>query len=61
MINEASARGLLLNVDQTNMSVTLEKDFYPYYRNYTASQGSMQQLDDGNFVIGFGEFFQLKC
>ncbi|KAI5118407.1 hypothetical protein M0805_002859 [Coniferiporia weirii] len=52
--DEASARGLVLAVDQTNMSVSLTQDLYPVYREYSMSQGDVQLLDDGGYVLGFG-------
>ena len=52
--DEASARGLHLAVNQTNLTVTLIQDFYPAWRNWSQSQGSIQLLDNGNYLLGYG-------
>ena len=52
--DEASARGLHLSIDQDNKTASLIRDFYPAWRNYSNSQGSMDLLDNGNFILGYG-------
>ncbi|KAI5118408.1 hypothetical protein M0805_002860 [Coniferiporia weirii] len=54
-IVEAGERGLVLAVDQSNMSVSLKQDLYPVYREYTMSQGDVQLLDDGGnpWIVGY--------
>ncbi|KAL0058749.1 hypothetical protein AAF712_014557 [Marasmius tenuissimus] len=49
-----TARGMLLEVDTAAMKVTLIREFLPYARQTSPSQGNMQMLDDGNVLIGWG-------
>ncbi|KAI5480533.1 arylsulfotransferase [Pseudohyphozyma bogoriensis] len=51
---EATARGLVLSVDTDDMTVTLMKEFIPSFNSTAASQGSVQPLDNGNFLVGWG-------
>jgi len=50
--NEPTARGLLLNVNKENMTVSLAQEFLPYNRTVSGSQGSVQLQPNGNFLVG---------
>ncbi|KAL0577330.1 hypothetical protein V5O48_004654 [Marasmius crinis-equi] len=49
-----TARGLLLNVDVNAKTVTLARQVYPFVQSVSTSQGSVQILDNGNMLVGFG-------
>ncbi|KAL0070516.1 hypothetical protein AAF712_002349 [Marasmius tenuissimus] len=49
-----TARGLLLNVDTSAKNVTLARQVYPFVQSVSTSQGSVQILDNGNMLVGFG-------
>ncbi|OCF44771.1 hypothetical protein I317_01461 [Kwoniella heveanensis CBS 569] len=53
--DESYARGLLLNVDTSANSVTLAQAFIPWNQTVSKSQGSMQQLSNGNWLLGWGQ------
>lgn len=53
--DEAQARGLLLNVDQENMTVSLAVQMLPPTGNYSESQGSVQLQPNGNYLVGWGQ------
>jgi hypothetical protein len=48
------ARGLLLDVNMDDMSVTLQEEYFPLERLPVSSQGSVQILQDGNVLMGSG-------
>ncbi|KAJ1558157.1 hypothetical protein HK405_014285, partial [Cladochytrium tenue] len=51
---EAYGRGLLLSVDTTAKTVTLVTEFKPSFNTTISSQGSVQILDSGNVLVGWG-------
>jgi len=52
--DEPTARGLVLALDQTAMTATLVSEYLPVRQNFSQSQGSVQLLDNGNVVVGYG-------
>lgn len=48
------ARALILKVDTDKMEVELEKEYLPSFHMPCSSEGSMQILDNGNVVVGWG-------
>ncbi|GAA5905931.1 hypothetical protein JCM8208_003378 [Rhodotorula glutinis] len=48
------ARALVLKVDTDKMEVELEKEYLPSFHMPCSSEGSMQILDNGNVVVGWG-------
>lgn len=57
--SEATARGLLINLDYSNLTATLAIEAIPYYNLTTAkSQGNVQVQENGNLMIGWG---QMPC
>ncbi|KAH8928108.1 hypothetical protein BT69DRAFT_1237362 [Atractiella rhizophila] len=52
--DEPTARGIILDVDETAMTATLVQEYIPPYNNVSESQGSMQVLPNGNVFIGWG-------
>ncbi|WWC85180.1 uncharacterized protein L201_000037 [Kwoniella dendrophila CBS 6074] len=53
--DETMARGLLLNIDQSNRSVTLETEYLPWNQTVASSQGSMELQSNGNWLLGWGQ------
>ncbi|WVQ98406.1 hypothetical protein IAU59_005529 [Kwoniella sp. CBS 9459] len=53
--DEAYARGLLLNVDTTAKNVTLSQAFVPWNQTVSKSQGSIQLMSNGNWLLGWGQ------
>ena len=52
--NATESRGVILNVDYQNMSVTLGQEFFSPNHVFTGSQGDLQLLSNGNSFIGWG-------
>ena len=52
--NKAQPRGLRIQVNETAMSATLLTEYKNSQKFTAASQGSMQNLDNGNVLVGFG-------
>ncbi|KAL1761866.1 ASST-domain-containing protein [Schizophyllum commune] len=54
------ARGMMLDVDTEAMTVELAKEWLPWNRTVSASQGNLQIMDNGNAIVGWGRqpFFQ---
>lgn len=52
--DKAHPRGLRINVDQETMSVSLITEYKNPHKFTAASQGSMQNLDNGNVLLGYG-------
>uniref|UniRef100_A0A0W0F222 Aryl sulfotransferase n=1 Tax=Moniliophthora roreri TaxID=221103 RepID=A0A0W0F222_MONRR len=50
-----SSRGIVLAVDTDSMSVALVKEVYPFKRMLTLGQGSVQVLENGNYMVGWGQ------
>ncbi|WVQ75971.1 hypothetical protein IAR50_005607 [Cryptococcus sp. DSM 104548] len=53
--DEAMARGLLLVVDQSGMKVELVQEYLPWNETVSSSQGSMQEQENGNYLLGWGQ------
>ncbi|KAJ9126351.1 hypothetical protein QFC24_002085 [Naganishia onofrii] len=54
--SEATARGLLIDLNYSNMTATLAVEAIPYYNLTVAeSQGNVQIQDNGNMMIGWGQ------
>lgn len=51
--SDIPARGLLLTVDQSAMTVTQALEILAPTGNYSESQGDVQLLDNGNWFIGY--------
>ncbi|ORX39567.1 ASST-domain-containing protein [Kockovaella imperatae] len=51
----ASSRGLLLNIDQSNMTASFALETYPYNYTTSDSQGSMILQPNGNWLMGWGQ------
>ena len=51
---ETQSRGIVLNLDTTHMRATLRRAYTSPARPRAANQGSMQLLDDGRVVVGWG-------
>ncbi|KAJ5586705.1 uncharacterized protein N7459_002470 [Penicillium hispanicum] len=51
---ENPSRGLFVDVDEKNMTVTLRKEYWNTFPISSQSQGSMQVLDNGNVLLGYG-------
>jgi Arylsulfotransferase (ASST) len=51
---EAQSRAIILSVDETTMKATLEKSFVHPARLLAPNQGSVQVMDDGGAVVGWG-------
>ena len=54
-VSESQARGLLINLDMSNMSTSLAVEALPYQHVPSGSQGNMDLQPDGNWLIGWGE------
>ncbi|KAL1761962.1 hypothetical protein FB107DRAFT_244756 [Schizophyllum commune] len=50
--DETSARGIVVELDYSNMKVTLDKEFLLYNSIISQSQGNVQILVNGNALIG---------
>lgn len=50
---ETTACGLILSIDADAMTATL-KEYIPSFNNTAGEQGSVQPLENGNVVIGWG-------
>ncbi|OJJ75816.1 hypothetical protein ASPBRDRAFT_116928 [Aspergillus brasiliensis CBS 101740] len=48
------SRGLYLNIDVENMTVQVRHEYWNAYPIKSQSQGSMQILDSGNVLVGYG-------
>ncbi|ODO07950.1 hypothetical protein I350_03532 [Cryptococcus amylolentus CBS 6273] len=53
--DEDMARGLLLEVDQSGMTVELVQEFLPWNETVSSSQGSIQEQGNGNYLLGWGQ------
>jgi hypothetical protein len=51
-VNANTSRGIVLRVNTKDMSVSLVKELYPFKRIPTLTQGSVQVLDDGGYMVG---------
>ncbi|KAJ3922382.1 ASST-domain-containing protein [Lentinula edodes] len=54
-LDSSSSRGLLLDFDASNNSVSLNKQWIPYNVTVSESQGNVGILDSGNTLIGWGQ------
>ncbi|KAE9394874.1 hypothetical protein BT96DRAFT_168777 [Gymnopus androsaceus JB14] len=54
-LDSTNSRGLLLDFDATNNSVSLANQWIPYNISVTESQGNVHTLDSGNTLIGWGQ------
>lgn len=52
---DAPTRGLRVQLDETNMTVTLVAEYIHPHRFGAKSQGSLQQLSNGNVLLGYGD------
>ncbi|GAA5864707.1 hypothetical protein JCM3774_006049 [Rhodotorula dairenensis] len=50
----ATARGLVLRINLAEMTAELEHEYLPTFNHACSSEGSMQILENGNVVIGWG-------
>lgn len=50
----ATARGLILRINLLEMTAELEHEYLPTFNHACSSEGSMQILDNGNVVLGWG-------
>ncbi|PYI05986.1 arylsulfotransferase [Aspergillus sclerotiicarbonarius CBS 121057] len=48
------SRGLYLDLDQENMTVQVRHEYWNSYEIRSQSQGSVQILDSGNVLVGYG-------
>lgn len=48
------SRGVVVELDYDKMTVRLLHEFYHPQRIYSGSGGSVQGLDNGNFLVGWG-------
>ncbi|RAH60609.1 arylsulfotransferase [Aspergillus piperis CBS 112811] len=48
------SRGLYLDIDETNMTVQVRHEYWNEYPIKSQSQGSIQILDSGNVLVGYG-------
>ena len=51
---EAQSRAIILSVDESKMKVSLEKSFVHPARLLAPNQGSVQVLEDGGTLVGWG-------
>lgn len=53
---EPTARGIILDIDTDTMTATLVQQYTPIssVADKSVSQGSVQVLDNGNVVVGYG-------
>jgi hypothetical protein len=53
------ARGLILSLDTEKKEVTLEQQYLPSFGTICSSEGSVEVLENGNVVVGWGisQFF----
>ncbi|KWU45675.1 hypothetical protein RHOSPDRAFT_32598 [Rhodotorula sp. JG-1b] len=49
-----TARGMVLRLNLAEMTAELEREYLPSFKHACSSEGSMQILDNGNVVIGWG-------
>lgn len=49
-----TARGLVLRLDTEQMTAELEREYLPSFHHVCSSEGSMQLLDNGNVLVGWG-------
>ncbi|KAJ4482291.1 ASST-domain-containing protein [Lentinula aciculospora] len=54
-LDSSSSRGLLLDFDASNNSVSLNQQWIPYNVTVSESQGNVGILDSGNTLIGWGQ------
>lgn len=52
--DEPASRGLKFSIDQEAMTVDVMAEAYHPLGYFSASQGSVQQLDNGNLLVGWG-------
>ncbi|KIY67702.1 hypothetical protein CYLTODRAFT_352646 [Cylindrobasidium torrendii FP15055 ss-10] len=52
--NEESARSLVLEIDTDAKTATLVKEYIPYDKEASQSQGSTRVLENGNLLAGYG-------
>jgi len=52
---QGQSRGLILNLDFKNMLVTVDKAFYHDPALFVETQGSLQKLTNGNYLVGWGQ------
>ncbi|GAA5979473.1 hypothetical protein JCM10908_002937 [Rhodotorula pacifica] len=48
------ARGMVLRLDLEKMTAQLEREYLPSFMEVCPSEGSMQMLENGNVVVGWG-------
>lgn len=48
------SRGLLIDVNETNMTVSVRRQYWSSSPISTQSQGSMQIMDNGHVILGYG-------
>ena len=57
-----TARGMVLRLNLAEMTAELEREYLPSFKHACSSEGSMQILDNGNVVIGWGiGALQISC
>lgn len=53
--DEVSARGLVIDLDMSNMTATLVTQLIPQNTTASQSQGNVQLQDNGNYMVGWGQ------
>lgn len=51
-VSEEQARGLILEINMGNMSVSVVQAYLPYTTETSPSQGSAQQQPNGDVIVG---------
>lgn len=51
---ENPSRGLFVDIDETNMTTSLRQEYWNRLPISSQSQGSVQVLDNGNVLVGYG-------
>jgi hypothetical protein len=51
---EKPSRGLFIDIDEANMTVSLRQEYWNPLPISSQSQGSVQVLDNGNVLVGYG-------
>ncbi|KAF9077665.1 ASST-domain-containing protein [Rhodocollybia butyracea] len=54
-LDSSNSRGVLLDLDLAKNQVSLNKEWLPYNRTVSESQGNVGILDSGNTIIGWGQ------
>ncbi|BGP53417.1 hypothetical protein JCM8202_001059 [Rhodotorula sphaerocarpa] len=49
-----TARGLVLRINTDSMTAELEREYLPSFHHVCSSEGSMQLLENGNVMVGWG-------